>query len=173
MTYNSTLPENLRNCRDFSKTRKPRELICKMPSAIFWAKFLKNSSASSGKKWSYELSHARRILDCFQLAIIRREIFCRLLWKAITLNILFTRRYVFAMSNGIDEPGAIRAPLAASLLLAWSAVFCCLYKGIKSFGKVCADSLHLWLNLSYVAFLAIHVRRHSYWNLSLVSIRLD
>lgn len=108
-----------------------------MPSAIFWAKFLKNSSASSGRKWSYELSHARRILDCFQLAIIRREIFSRLLWKAITLNILFTRRYVLAMSNGIDEPGAIRAPLAASLLLAWSAVFCCLYKGIKSFSKVC------------------------------------
>ena len=40
------------------------------------------------------------------------------------------------MSNGIDEPVEIRMPLAICLLIAWTAVFCCLYKGIKSSGEV-------------------------------------
>ncbi|KAL9951135.1 hypothetical protein ACROYT_G043748 [Oculina patagonica] len=50
------------------------------------------------------------------------------------------RRYILAMSNGIDEPGQIRWPLAICLLFAWTAVFCCLHKGIKSSGKVWIDA---------------------------------
>ncbi|KAL9950885.1 hypothetical protein ACROYT_G043456 [Oculina patagonica] len=52
----------------------------------------------------------------------------------------FWERYILLLSSGIDEPGEIRLPLAASLLIAWLAVFCCLYKGIKSFGKVWIDA---------------------------------
>lgn len=48
----------------------------------------------------------------------------------------YLRRYILTVSSGIDEPGEIRLPLAASLLVAWIAVYFCLYKGIKSSGKV-------------------------------------
>lgn len=48
----------------------------------------------------------------------------------------FPRRYILNLSNGIDEPGEIRLPLATTLLIAWTVVYFCLYKGIKSSGKV-------------------------------------
>lgn len=48
----------------------------------------------------------------------------------------FWERYILAISNGIDEPGEIRLPLATTLLIAWAVVYFCLYKGIKSSGKV-------------------------------------
>ena len=59
--------------------------------------------------------------------------------------IYFARRFILAISNGIDEPGEIRLPLATTLLIAWTAVYFCLYKGIKSSGKVSDRYLH-WSN---------------------------
>ena len=50
--------------------------------------------------------------------------------------IFVDRRYILAVSNGIDEPGEIRLPLATTLFIAWTVVYFCLYKGIKSSGKV-------------------------------------
>ena len=47
-----------------------------------------------------------------------------------------SRRRILDVSNGIDEPGEIRLPLATTLFIAWAAVFFCIYKGIKSSGKV-------------------------------------
>ena len=55
----------------------------------------------------------------------------------------FSRRYILAISNGIDEPGEIRLPLATTLLIAWAVVYFCLYKGIKSSGKVSRNQAHL------------------------------
>lgn len=55
----------------------------------------------------------------------------------------FFRRYILAISNGIDEPGEIRLPLATTLLIAWAVVYFCLYKGIKSSGKVSRNQAHL------------------------------
>lgn len=40
------------------------------------------------------------------------------------------------MSEGIDSPGHIRWQLLLCLLAAWFAVFLCLFKGIKTSGKV-------------------------------------
>ena len=40
------------------------------------------------------------------------------------------------ISEGIHEMGDIRWELAGCLLLAWSLVYCALWKGIKSIGKV-------------------------------------
>ncbi|KAL9951157.1 hypothetical protein ACROYT_G043774 [Oculina patagonica] len=60
---------------------------------------------------------------------------CRSTVKLTSPSEEFWERYILAMSNGIDEPGQIRWPLAICLLFAWTAVFLCLYKGIKSSGK--------------------------------------
>ena len=40
------------------------------------------------------------------------------------------------ISEGIHEMGDIRWELAGCLLLAWVLVYCALWKGIKSIGKV-------------------------------------
>ena len=42
------------------------------------------------------------------------------------------RRRILDVSNGIDEPGEIRLPLATTLLIAWIAVFFCIHKGRKT-----------------------------------------
>ena len=47
-----------------------------------------------------------------------------------------SRRRILDVSNGIDEPAEIRLPLATTLFIAWTAVFLCIHKGIKSSGKV-------------------------------------
>ena len=62
--------------------------------------------------------------------------------------IYFARCFILAISNGIDEPGEIRLPLATTLLIAWTAVYFCLYKGIKSSGKVSGQYLHWSKNRS-------------------------
>ncbi|XP_020603374.1 sodium- and chloride-dependent betaine transporter-like [Orbicella faveolata] len=66
----------------------------------------------------------------------------------------FWERYILAISSGIDEPGELRLPLVICLLIAWTAVFCCLYKGIKSSGKVA----YFTAIFPYVVLFALLVR---------------
>lgn len=44
--------------------------------------------------------------------------------------------HVLKLSEGIDEPGEIRLELAVCLLVAWICVYFCVWKGVKSVGKV-------------------------------------
>jgi len=48
----------------------------------------------------------------------------------------FFHKYMLGISDGIHELGALRIELALCLLLAWFIVYCALWKGIKSFGKL-------------------------------------
>ncbi|CAH1778228.1 unnamed protein product [Owenia fusiformis] len=48
----------------------------------------------------------------------------------------YWERKVLQISGGIDEPGTIRWDLALCLLLAWIVIYFCIWKGIKSSGKV-------------------------------------
>ena len=73
--------------------------------------------------WVPSLPTPRRRVRCESFAYLRFGFF-------------FFRRYILALSSGIDEPGEIRLPLATTLLIAWTVVYFCLYKGIKSSGKV-------------------------------------
>ena len=59
------------------------------------------------------------------------------------------RRRILNVSNGIDEPGEIRLPLATTLFISWIAVFFCIHKGIKSSGKVNQESTVLKINLKF------------------------
>ncbi|XP_078352752.1 sodium- and chloride-dependent GABA transporter 1-like [Oculina patagonica] len=79
---------------------------------------------------------------------------CRSTVKLTSPSEEFWERYILAMSNGIDEPGQIRWPLAICLLFAWTAVFLCLYKGIKSSGKVA----YFTAIFPYIVLLALLVR---------------
>jgi len=43
---------------------------------------------------------------------------------------------VFEQTSGVDEPGEVKWQLALCLLLAWIIVYFCIWKGVKSVGKV-------------------------------------
>lgn len=43
---------------------------------------------------------------------------------------------MLGISNGIDEIGSLRWELALCLLLAWILCYFCVWKGVKSTGKV-------------------------------------
>ena len=62
------------------------------------------------------------------------------------------RRRILNVSNGIDEPGEIRLPLATTLFISWIAVFFCIHKGIKSSGKVNQESTVLKINLNFTCY---------------------
>lgn len=54
----------------------------------------------------------------------------------ITASEEFWINHVLELSPGLDEIGHVRWELLATLLVAWILVFCCLFKGVKSSGKV-------------------------------------
>jgi len=70
--------------------------------------------------------------------------FLSVLHFVVLVFIFFARRFILPISNGIDEPGEIRLPLATTLLIAWTSVYFCLYKGIKPSGKVSGQYLDIF-----------------------------
>ncbi|KAK3921037.1 Sodium- and chloride-dependent GABA transporter 2 [Frankliniella fusca] len=48
----------------------------------------------------------------------------------------YWERKVLGLSSGIDDPGGLQWELALSLLVVWVLVYFCVWKGIKSSGKV-------------------------------------
>lgn len=51
-------------------------------------------------------------------------------------NVFVFRRRVLGISQGIDEIGSLRWELALCLLLAWVLCYFCVWKGVRSTGKV-------------------------------------
>lgn len=48
----------------------------------------------------------------------------------------FLVKEVLKVSSGIDETGPLNVPIAISLLVAWVLVYFCVWKGVRSMGKV-------------------------------------
>ena len=46
------------------------------------------------------------------------------------------RRHLLRASSGIDELGSVQWPLIVCLGVSWFTCFMCLFRGIKSLGKV-------------------------------------
>ena len=52
---------------------------------------------------------------------------------------------MLGLSAGISDLTTIRWELAGCLLLAWVIVYCALWKGVKSIGKVTTDNTNIAL----------------------------
>ncbi|CAC5382395.1 SLC6A6 [Mytilus coruscus] len=66
----------------------------------------------------------------------------------------FWERKVLSLSSGVDHPGAIKWDLALCLLLAWIIVYFCIWKGIKSSGKV----MYFTATSPYIFMLILLIR---------------
>ncbi len=49
----------------------------------------------------------------------------------------FFRRHLLRQTEGIDDLGEVQWPLIVCLVVSWAVCYMCLFKGIKSMGKVC------------------------------------
>ncbi|XP_022247642.1 sodium- and chloride-dependent GABA transporter 2-like [Limulus polyphemus] len=56
--------------------------------------------------------------------------------KTVDAVVEFWERKILKISNGIDEPGTIKWDLALCLLLVWILCYFCIWKSVKSTGKV-------------------------------------
>ena len=69
--------------------------------------------------------------------------------------LLFTNRNrVLGVSEGIEYPGGLQWELAGCLLLSWISVYFCVWKGVKSSGKV----VYFTALFPYVMLSALVVR---------------
>lgn len=59
----------------------------------------------------------------------------------LTACVFFRRRNVLSISNGIEDIGPLKWDLALCLLAVWIICFFCIWKGVKSTGKVSAAPL--------------------------------
>lgn len=56
--------------------------------------------------------------------------------ELVSLLLLRDRRRILGLSSGIEELGSVRWDLALCLLLAWIVCYFCVWKGVKTTGKV-------------------------------------
>ncbi|XP_069367796.1 sodium- and chloride-dependent GABA transporter 2-like [Paralichthys olivaceus] len=66
----------------------------------------------------------------------------------------FWQRRVLGLSEGIEEMGSIRWDLAGCLLLSWIVCYFCVWKGVKSSGKV----VYLTATFPYVMMIVLLIR---------------
>ncbi|XP_041659474.1 sodium- and chloride-dependent GABA transporter 2-like isoform X2 [Cheilinus undulatus] len=66
----------------------------------------------------------------------------------------FWQRRVLGLSGGIEEMGAVRWDLAGCLLLSWIICYFCIWKGVKSSGKV----VYFTATFPYVMMIALLIR---------------
>ncbi|KAL9952411.1 hypothetical protein ACROYT_G039661 [Oculina patagonica] len=73
---------------------------------------------------------------------------------AVSSSKEFLTHNVLEMTNGIDEPGDVNLKLAACLFVAWVLVYFCIWKGIRTTGKV----VYVTATLPYVFLVILFIR---------------
>ena len=58
------------------------------------------------------------------------------------------------MTNGIEQPGHVNLKLAVCLFVAWVLVYFCIWKGIRTTGKV----VYVTATLPYVCLVILFIR---------------
>lgn len=71
---------------------------------------------------------------------------------------LHLRNKVLNISDGLDQPGAMNWELTLCLLAVWVMVYFCVWKGVKSTGKVSTIFLSLVLVIACVNLVWVEER---------------
>jgi solute carrier family 6 amino acid transporter-like protein 5/7/9/14 len=126
---------------------------------LSWAFFYVFSSftsslpwASCGNPWNTEACRRFDSKNCTELGGVMTNQQDCIFQKDVTVDVWrnisetarnakmpsdeFFHNFMLDISNGIHDIGEVRLELAGCLLLAWVLVYCALWKGIKSFGKL-------------------------------------
>ena len=73
----------------------------------------------------------------------------------------YFRLRVLKISTALDEPGAVNWEVALCLLLAWIICYLCVFKGVKSTGKVRKLSAYIhncyrvWVNTVLIGVIIV------------------
>ena len=73
----------------------------------------------------------------------------------------YFRLRVLKISTALDEPGAVNWEVALCLLLAWIICYLCVFKGVKSTGKVrklsaCIHNCYcVWVNTVLIGVIIV------------------
>ncbi|KAM9075262.1 sodium- and chloride-dependent taurine transporter isoform 2-T3 [Megaptera novaeangliae] len=108
---------------------------------LAWATYYLFQSFQSELPWA-NCNHSWNTPQCLEDTLRRNKS----LWISLsTANFTspvteFWERNVLSLSSGIDELGALKWDLALCLLLVWLVCFFCIWKGVKSTGKVWIDA---------------------------------
>ena len=81
----------------------------------------------------------------------------------LTIKMITFRRKVLRLSEGIDYPGTIHWDTCLCLLLAWIVVYFCVWKGIKSSGKVSAVYKCVCVVVCVCVFVYVYVFNTYLW----------
>ncbi|EGV97716.1 sodium- and chloride-dependent taurine transporter isoform X1 [Cricetulus griseus] len=104
---------------------------------LAWATYYLFHSFQTELPWAH-CNHSWNTPHCMEDTLRRNES----LWVSLSASnftspvIEFWERNVLSLSSGIDEPGALKWDLALCLLLVWLVCFFCIWKGVRSTGKV-------------------------------------
>lgn len=107
-----------------------------------------NATSSVEEFWQYvlQLLQPEAKIHCVFSPIDREKEVLANAWCAVF------RRRILGLSSGIDEMGGIRWDLAGCLLLSWLICYFCIWKGVKTSGKVEATRLKCPLSGNRVGF---------------------
>ncbi|XP_032314615.1 sodium- and chloride-dependent taurine transporter isoform X3 [Camelus ferus] len=104
---------------------------------LAWATYYLFHSFQSDLPWAH-CNHSWNTPQCLEDTLRKNKS----LWASLsTANFTspvteFWERKVLSLSSGINELGALKWELALCLLLVWLVCFFCIWKGVKSTGKV-------------------------------------
>ncbi|KAF3828882.1 hypothetical protein GH733_003146 [Mirounga leonina] len=104
---------------------------------LAWATYYLFQSFQSELPWAH-CNHSWNTPQCMEDTMRRNKS----LWVTLSANNFtspvteFWERNVLSLSSGIDDPGSLKWDLALCLLLVWLVCFFCIWKGVKSTGKV-------------------------------------
>uniref|UniRef100_A0A3Q2I6S8 Transporter n=1 Tax=Equus caballus TaxID=9796 RepID=A0A3Q2I6S8_HORSE len=104
---------------------------------LAWATYYLFQSFQSELPWAH-CNHSWNTPQCLEDTLRKNKS----LWDSLnTSNFTspvteFWERNVLSLSSGIDDPGSLKWDLALCLLFVWLICFFCIWKGVKSTGKV-------------------------------------
>lgn len=104
---------------------------------LAWATYYLFQSFQTDLPWAH-CNHSWNTPQCMEDTLRRNESH----WVSLSAAnftspvIEFWERNVLSLSSGIDHPGSLKWDLALCLLLVWLVCFFCIWKGVRSTGKV-------------------------------------